>query len=98
MLDEGLEFLQRLAGNSQCREVVPEFDGPGEESLLPVGWCSRRVAEEEGVVESGGVFWWDGGSEGFVFTAYLKLVVGVLVEVVDAGLGASVFQGSPLEV
>ena len=50
------------------------------------------------MVDSGGVFWWDGGSEGFVFTADLKLVVGVFVEVVDAGLGASVFQGSPLEV
>ena len=87
----GLEFLQRLADNSLCREVIPQFYGPGEEGLLPVRWCSRRVAEEKGMVDSGGVFWWDGGSEGFVFTADLKLVV-------DAGLGASGFQGSPLEV
>ena len=97
-LDEGLEFLQRLADNSLCREVIPQFYGPGEEGLRPVRWCSRRVAEEKGMVDWGGVFWWDGGSEGVVFTADLKLVVGVFVEVVDAGLGASVFQGSPLEV
>ena len=96
--DEGLEFLQRLADNSLCREVIPQLNCPGKEGLLPVGWCSRRVVVEKGVVDSGGVSWRDGGSEGFGFAVDLEFVIGVFKEVVFAGLGASTFQGCPLEV